>query len=73
MAVELHDACEARGMSYVELAEMIGTDKHYVRRVFRGDITASTAQLERMAHALGLEWCVHLRKRVWHRKREPEQ
>lgn len=60
MAAALRDAAAAKGMDYFDVAELFGVQPHYVRRLFKGDITATIAKLEQYAHALGLEYNVYL-------------
>jgi transcriptional regulator with XRE-family HTH domain len=54
MAAAIRDAASAQGLDYFDVAELFGVQPHYVRRLFRGDISASIGQLEIYALALGL-------------------
>lgn len=60
MAAALRDAAAAKGLDHFDVADLFGVQPHYVRRLFKGDITATIAKLEQYAHALGLEFNVYL-------------
>lgn len=60
MAECIRDAAAEQGLDYADVAEMFDVKKHYVRRVFRGDVAASLAQLEWLAAGLGCEFSVSL-------------
>jgi transcriptional regulator with XRE-family HTH domain len=60
MAECLRDAAAAQGLDYRDVAAMFGVKPHYVRRLFRGDVAASLAQLEWYAEALGCAFTTEL-------------
>lgn len=61
LAAAIQTAAAAQGLDYTDLARMLGVKPHYVRRLFRGDIAASVAQLETYAALLGCELVVGVR------------
>ena len=71
MAKVLEDAAQQRGCDYATVAHRIGVKPHYVRRVFKGDVTASLAQLERLAAAIGCAWQIELITDWAHKERDP--
>lgn len=60
MAAALRDAAAAKGLDHFDVADMFGVQPHYVRRLFKGEVTATIAKLEQYAHALGLEFNIFL-------------
>jgi transcriptional regulator with XRE-family HTH domain len=60
MAHCLRDAAAEQGLDYADVAAMFDVRKHYVRRLFRGDVAASLSQLEFYAAGLGLDFSVGL-------------
>ena len=61
LAAAIKAAAGAQHLDHIDVAHMFGVKPHYVRRLFRGDVTASVAQLQTYATLLGYEIVVGIR------------
>jgi transcriptional regulator with XRE-family HTH domain len=51
---------EAQGLSYAELARLVGADQRYLSKIERGERTAARSMKRRIADALGDRTCRRL-------------